>query len=85
MPGLGQQDAFRLLYGLQANMAPQHSLPASCQTQTSLHMLADMWALLYQVTMCTSEYLMSGTGDHLSVMCRLYVRHQPRACTLATL
>jgi hypothetical protein len=24
-------------------------------------------ALLYQVTMCTSEYLvMSGTGDHLS-------------------
>ena len=44
------------------------------------------WALLYQVTMCTSEYLvMSGTSDHLGVMCRLYVRHQPRACTLATL
>jgi hypothetical protein len=29
--------------------------------------------------------VLSGTGDHLSVMCRLYVRHQPRACTLATL
>jgi hypothetical protein len=43
-------------------------------------------ALMYQVTMCTSEYLvMSGTGEYLSVMCRLYVRHQPRACTLATL
>jgi hypothetical protein len=47
-----------------------------------------MRALMYQVTMymCTSGYLvLSGTGDHLSVMCRLYVRHQPGACTLATL
>jgi hypothetical protein len=43
------------------------------------------WALLYQVTMRTSEYLvLCGTSDHLSVIRRLCVRHQPRACTLAT-
>jgi hypothetical protein len=33
----------------------------------------------------SSSTMMGGTSNHLSVMCRLYVRHQPRACTLATL
>jgi hypothetical protein len=38
--------------------------------RTWYELLDITWALLYQVTMCTREYqVMSGTGDHLIVMC----------------